>query len=71
MPEPNLWNTATCHKIYLQRANYTTDKHIILVDRCCLSVATLVKRVGVIANYILFRSLYKISIVIYEISIGI
>ena len=52
MPEPNFWNTATCHKVCLQRENYTTDNHIILVDGCCLSVETLVNRGREIKNYI-------------------
>ena len=52
MPEPNFWNTATCHKVCLQRANYTTDNHITLVDGCFLSVETLVKRRRVIENYV-------------------
>ena len=52
MAEPNFWNTATCHKVCLQRANYTTDNHITLVDGCFLSVETLVKRRRVIENYV-------------------
>ena len=71
MPEPNFWNTATCHKVCLQRANYTTDNHITLVDGCCLSVETLVKRGRTIKNYILISLLYNFSLVIYEILIGV
>ena len=60
MLEQKFWNTATCHKVCLQRANYTTDNHITLVDGCFLSVATLVKRGREIESYVYYSVRYII-----------